>query len=186
MLTLAPSLDNLGMRRTWCQHNLVREQMGHPVSVWWRRYEVHEVHFRVLRGLTSKKHLIVVLNMPSLRRLMLGSLLRLMLGPPQRLPANYHSSSMPHSCKRCFLVGVLLSTLLVICYFPLLHHGSTKREFITWPLWRNLRSSFYSNNIYIEAWHSSAMSRNPISYYRSSSGNIVTLKLLRLTPMKVF
>ena len=26
-----PSQDNFGMNRNWCQHNLVREQMGHPV-----------------------------------------------------------------------------------------------------------------------------------------------------------
>ena len=27
-----PSQDNLGMNWNWCQHNLVREQMDHPVD----------------------------------------------------------------------------------------------------------------------------------------------------------
>ena len=56
---------------------------------------------------------------------------RLMLGPSPRsaVSSPASSSSMPHSsCKRCFLVGVLLTSLVVICYLPLLHHGSMKRE----------------------------------------------------------
>ena len=28
-----PSQDNLQMRRNWCQHNLVRKQMGHPLPL---------------------------------------------------------------------------------------------------------------------------------------------------------
>lgn len=59
---------------------------------------------------------------------------RLMLGPAPRSAVSNPASPMPRtSCKKCFLVGVLLTTLLVICYLPLLQRGSTKPMTFVWP-----------------------------------------------------
>ena len=35
MLTSIPPQDIFSIRRNWCQHNLVREQKGHPAESWW-------------------------------------------------------------------------------------------------------------------------------------------------------